>query len=164
MSAPGPAPSLQLSSYGQPLQPGSGPHDCRQSSHGCCPDGHTASLGPQWQGCPGASLCQQSRWVPLPPPQVREGRCVFRVGVSDGRGSVSAQSGWGGLAELRSGTPGLLCLSCPVWAELGTWLPPPPTELPPPPTELPNLLGGGKSPPPPPPAARSLCGDQPVEM
>ncbi|OWK09764.1 hypothetical protein Celaphus_00006015, partial [Cervus elaphus hippelaphus] len=95
VSAPGPAPSLQLSSYGQPLQPGSGPHDCRQSSHGCCPDGHTASLGPQWQGCPGASLCQQSRWVPLPPPQVREGRCVFRVGVSDGRGSVSAQSGFG---------------------------------------------------------------------
>ncbi|KAM9714065.1 papilin isoform 6-T7 [Dama dama] len=62
VSAPGPAPSLQLSSYGQPLQPGSGPHDCRQSSHGCCPDGHTASLGPQWQGCPGASLCQQSRF------------------------------------------------------------------------------------------------------
>ncbi|XP_070325697.1 papilin isoform X6 [Odocoileus virginianus] len=62
LSAPGPAPSLQLSSYGQLLQPGSGPHDCRQSSHGCCPDGHTASLGPQWQGCPGASLCQQSRF------------------------------------------------------------------------------------------------------
>ncbi|XP_065796332.1 papilin isoform X6 [Muntiacus reevesi] len=62
LSAPGPAPSPRLSPHGQPLQPGSGPQDCRQSSHGCCPDGHTASLGPQWQGCPGASLCQQSRF------------------------------------------------------------------------------------------------------
>ncbi|XP_024853900.1 papilin isoform X3 [Bos taurus] len=62
LSAPGPALSLQLSSYQQPLRPGSGPRDCRLSSHGCCPDGHTMSLGPQWQGCPGASSCQQSRF------------------------------------------------------------------------------------------------------
>lgn len=77
LPAPGPAPSLRHSSHRQPLRSGLGPRDCRHSPHGCCPDGHTASLGPQWQGCPGAS-CQQSRWVPLPSPQVEEGRCVFR--------------------------------------------------------------------------------------
>nr|XP_054522060.1 papilin isoform X8 [Pan troglodytes] len=60
LSALGPAPSLQQPPYQQPLWSGSGPHDCRHSPHGCCPDGHTASLGPQWQGCPGAP-CQQSR-------------------------------------------------------------------------------------------------------
>nr|XP_017513082.2 papilin isoform X13 [Manis javanica] len=59
--APGPGPSLQQSPHRQPLQAGSMPWDCRHSPHGCCPDGHTASLGPQWQGCPGAS-CQQSRY------------------------------------------------------------------------------------------------------
>ena len=88
LSAPGPAPSLQLSSHGQPLQPGSGPHDCRQSAHGCCPDGHTASLGPQWQGCPGAASCQQGRWAPPPSPgqsrrvYLRGGGCLCseRVG------------------------------------------------------------------------------------
>lgn len=98
LSAPGPAPSLQLSSYRQPLRPGSGPRNCRQSSHGCCPDGHTASLGPQWQGCPGASSCQQSRWVPFPAPQIREGRAglcsgwvgwVSRAPEQDSRAVVS---------------------------------------------------------------------------
>lgn len=58
--APGPASSLQQSRNQQPLWSGSGRPDCRHSPHGCCPDGLTASLGPQWQGCPGAS-CQQSR-------------------------------------------------------------------------------------------------------
>ncbi|XP_057586709.1 papilin isoform X2 [Hippopotamus amphibius kiboko] len=73
LPAPGPAPSLQHSSHRQPLQPGSGPRDCRHSPHGCCPDGHTASLGPQWQGCPGAS-CQQSRF----------GCCPDGVSVAEG--------------------------------------------------------------------------------
>ncbi|XP_060031479.1 papilin isoform X2 [Erinaceus europaeus] len=55
LPASGPAPSLQ-----QPLGSDLGGRDCRHSPHGCCPDGHTASLGPQWQGCPGTS-CEQSR-------------------------------------------------------------------------------------------------------
>lgn len=58
--APGPASSLQQSPNQQALWSGPGAPDCRHSPHGCCPDGLTASLGPQWQGCPGAS-CQQSR-------------------------------------------------------------------------------------------------------
>ncbi|XP_042636957.1 papilin [Orycteropus afer afer] len=61
LSAPGLAPSLQQSPLQQPLWSGSGRQDCRHSPHGCCPDGHTASLGPQWQGCPGVS-CEQSRY------------------------------------------------------------------------------------------------------
>ncbi|KAI5232052.1 Papilin [Manis pentadactyla] len=70
---PGPGPSLQQSPHRQPLQAGSMPWDCRHSPHGCCPDGHTVSLGPQWQGCPGAS-CQQSRY----------GCCPDGVSVADG--------------------------------------------------------------------------------
>ncbi|XP_006884852.1 PREDICTED: papilin [Elephantulus edwardii] len=63
MSAPGPAPSLQQSTYQQPPRWGSGPQDCRHSPHGCCPDGHTASRGPHWEGCPGVGVaCQQSRY------------------------------------------------------------------------------------------------------
>ncbi|XP_038401111.1 papilin isoform X3 [Canis lupus familiaris] len=57
----GPAPALPQSPHQKPLQSGLAPQDCRHSAYGCCPDGHTASLGPQWQGCPGDS-CQQSRY------------------------------------------------------------------------------------------------------
>ncbi|KAM5273573.1 LOW QUALITY PROTEIN: papilin [Ctenodactylus gundi] len=58
LSVPGPAISLQ-----QSLRSGLGAQDCRRSPHGCCPDGHTVSLGPQWQGCPGIrAWCQQSRY------------------------------------------------------------------------------------------------------
>ncbi|XP_021574040.1 papilin [Carlito syrichta] len=57
---PGAAPSVWQAPHTQQLPSGSGPRDCRHSPHGCCPDGHTASLGPQWQGCPGTP-CQQSR-------------------------------------------------------------------------------------------------------
>ncbi|XP_054423289.1 papilin isoform X2 [Pteronotus mesoamericanus] len=73
LPAPGPASSLQQSPDQQPLWSGSGSQDCRRSPHGCCPDGHTASLGPQWQGCPGAS-CQQSRY----------GCCPDGVSVAEG--------------------------------------------------------------------------------
>ncbi|XP_004754894.2 papilin isoform X5 [Mustela putorius furo] len=70
---PGLAPSLPQSPHQQPLRPGLAPQDCRHSPYGCCPDGHTASLGPQWQGCPGAS-CQQSRY----------GCCPDGVSVAEG--------------------------------------------------------------------------------
>lgn len=63
LSSAGRAPTLQRPPHQPPLRPSSGPRDCRHSPHGCCPDGHTPSLGPQWQGCPlaGAS-CLQSRY------------------------------------------------------------------------------------------------------
>ncbi|XP_021057219.1 papilin isoform X1 [Mus pahari] len=63
LSTAGRVPTLQRPPHQPPLRPGSGPRDCRHSPHGCCPDGHTPSLGPQWQGCPlaGAS-CLQSRY------------------------------------------------------------------------------------------------------
>ncbi|XP_053459395.1 papilin isoform X3 [Nycticebus coucang] len=73
LSALGPPPTLHQSLVRQYPQSGLGPHDCRRSPHGCCPDGHTASLGPQWQGCPGAS-CQQSRY----------GCCPDGVSVAEG--------------------------------------------------------------------------------
>ncbi|KAM7156010.1 papilin isoform 4-T4 [Molossus nigricans] len=73
LPAPGPVSSLQQSSSQQALWSGSGPQDCRHSLYGCCPDGHTASLGPQWQGCSGAS-CQQSRY----------GCCPDGVSVAEG--------------------------------------------------------------------------------
>nr|XP_045010004.1 papilin [Jaculus jaculus] len=60
---PGQDPPLQQPPYRPPPRYHSGARDCRHSPHGCCPDGHTPSLGPQWQGCPlaGAS-CQHSRY------------------------------------------------------------------------------------------------------
>uniref|UniRef100_A0A452TUX8 Papilin, proteoglycan like sulfated glycoprotein n=1 Tax=Ursus maritimus TaxID=29073 RepID=A0A452TUX8_URSMA len=70
---PGLAPSLPQSPHRQPLRSGLAPQDCRHSPYGCCPDGHTTSLGPQWQGCPGAS-CQQSRY----------GCCPDGVSVAEG--------------------------------------------------------------------------------
>lgn len=62
LSPAGRAPTLQHPPHRAPSRPSSGSRDCRHSPHGCCPDGHTPSLGPQWQGCPlaGAS-CLQSR-------------------------------------------------------------------------------------------------------
>ncbi|KAM5178036.1 papilin [Callospermophilus lateralis] len=75
LSALGPAPSLQQSPHWLPPRSGSGTSDCRHSPHGCCPDGQTASLGPQWQGCPGTgALCQQSRY----------GCCPDGVSVAEG--------------------------------------------------------------------------------
>ncbi|KFO24233.1 papilin isoform X2 [Fukomys damarensis] len=57
-SPPGQTPSLQ-----QPPRSGLRAHNCRHSTYGCCPDGHTASLGPQGQGCPRTEAwCQQSRY------------------------------------------------------------------------------------------------------
>ncbi|XP_064427363.1 papilin isoform X2 [Mirounga angustirostris] len=70
---PGLAPSLPQSPHRQPLRSGLAPQDCRQSPYGCCPDGHTTSLGPQRQGCPGTS-CQQSRY----------GCCPDGVSVAEG--------------------------------------------------------------------------------
>lgn len=120
LSALGPAASLQQPLHQQPLQSGSGPHDCRHSPHGCCPDGHTASLGPQWQGCPGVP-CQQSRWVletGLPPaPSKREGEAPW---VSQ---HLWSEEGWGGRAQLRNRMPTLSSLRCPEHGILGTWLP-----------------------------------------
>ncbi|XP_026967505.1 papilin isoform X3 [Sagmatias obliquidens] len=84
LPAPGPAPSLRHSSHRQPLRSGLGPRDCRHSPHGCCPDGHTASLGPQWQGCPGAS-CQQSRF----------GCCPDGVSVAEGPHQAGCVSSYG---------------------------------------------------------------------
>ncbi|XP_054571909.1 papilin [Eptesicus fuscus] len=85
LPAPGPASSLPQSPKQQPLWSGSGPQDCRHSPHGCCPDGHTASLGPQWQGCPGAS-CQQSRY----------GCCPDGVSVAEGPHQAGCAKSYGG--------------------------------------------------------------------
>ncbi|NXF05367.1 PPN protein, partial [Smithornis capensis] len=38
-----------------------GSQDCHQSSHGCCPDGHTPASGPLGRGCP-LSTCHQNRY------------------------------------------------------------------------------------------------------
>ncbi|KAM9091000.1 papilin isoform 5-T6 [Megaptera novaeangliae] len=84
LPAPGPAPSLRHSSHRQSLRSGLAPRDCRHSPHGCCPDGHTASLGPQWQGCPGAS-CQQSRF----------GCCPDGVSVAEGPHQAGCASTYG---------------------------------------------------------------------
>ncbi|XP_059951868.1 papilin [Mesoplodon densirostris] len=84
LPAPGPALSLRHSSHQQPLRSGLGSRDCRHSPHGCCPDGHTASLGPQWQGCPGAS-CQQSRF----------GCCPDGVSVAEGPHQAGCASSYG---------------------------------------------------------------------
>ncbi|NWY43688.1 PPN protein, partial [Sylvia atricapilla] len=48
---------------GFPQEPpaGSGPQGCRQSPHGCCPDGHTPAAGPLGRGCP-SSTCHQNRY------------------------------------------------------------------------------------------------------
>ncbi|XP_051052278.1 papilin [Phodopus roborovskii] len=63
LSAAGQVPTLQHPPHRPPLRPSSGPRDCRHNPHGCCPDGRTPSLGPQWQGCPLAgALCLQSRY------------------------------------------------------------------------------------------------------
>ncbi|XP_062947956.1 papilin isoform X2 [Cynocephalus volans] len=85
LSAQGPAPSLQQFPHWQPLRSSPGSLDCRQSPHGCCPDGYTASLGPQWQGCPSTS-CLQSRY----------GCCPDGVSVAEGpyhAGCTSSYSG-----------------------------------------------------------------------
>ncbi|XP_051004198.1 papilin [Acomys russatus] len=75
LSSSGRVPTLQHPPHRPPPRPSPGPRDCRHSPHGCCPDGHTPSLGPQWQGCPlaGAS-CLQSRY----------GCCPDGVSVAEG--------------------------------------------------------------------------------
>ncbi|XP_069321199.1 papilin isoform X2 [Eulemur rufifrons] len=95
LSAPGPAPALQQSLLQQPPQSGSGPSDCRRSPHGCCPDGHTASLGPQWQGCPVAS-CQQSRY----------GCCPDGVSVAEGPHHAGCTRSYGRGGDNTGSRPG----------------------------------------------------------
>nr|XP_044629884.1 papilin isoform X7 [Equus asinus] len=93
LPALGLAPSLQPSPHQQPLQSGLGPRDCRHSPYGCCPDGHTASLGPEWQGCPGAS-CQQSRY----------GCCPDGMSVAEGPHQAGCARSYGGDARNRLGS------------------------------------------------------------
>ncbi|NXN01937.1 PPN protein, partial [Sylvia borin] len=48
-------------SFPQESPAGSGSQGCRQSPHGCCPDGHTPAAGPLGRGCP-SSTCHQNRY------------------------------------------------------------------------------------------------------
>ncbi|NXM53236.1 PPN protein, partial [Illadopsis cleaveri] len=48
-------------SFSQEPPAGTGSQGCRQSLHGCCPDGHTPASGPLGRGCP-ASTCHQNRY------------------------------------------------------------------------------------------------------
>ncbi|NXB20945.1 PPN protein, partial [Rhagologus leucostigma] len=48
-------------SFSQDPPAGAGSQDCRQSPHGCCPDGHTPASGPLGRGCP-FSTCHQNRY------------------------------------------------------------------------------------------------------
>ncbi|NWR10932.1 PPN protein, partial [Paradoxornis webbianus] len=48
-------------SFSQGPPAGSGSQDCRQSPHGCCPDGHTPASGPLRRGCP-SGTCHQNRY------------------------------------------------------------------------------------------------------
>ncbi|XP_027624907.1 LOW QUALITY PROTEIN: papilin [Tupaia chinensis] len=99
LSARGPAPSLQQSPHRLPPGSSSGPGDCRYSPHGCCPDGHTASLGPQWQGCPGVS-CQQSRYGCCPDGvSVAEGPHHAGCMRSNGGDNTSGRPGWRAVAS-----------------------------------------------------------------
>lgn len=119
LSAAGRAPILQHPPHRPPLRPNSGPRDCRHSPHGCCPDGHTPSLGPQWQGCPLAgALCLQSRWVgPL-----------FFLSRQEDEGRAGQR--WAGPASLpRADLPSLGFLRCPDCAILGGWISLPPDGL-----------------------------------
>ncbi|NXH11724.1 PPN protein, partial [Bucco capensis] len=52
--------SYQLSLSEDPTA-GTDFQDCHQSSHGCCPDGHTPASGPLGRGCP-FSTCHQNRY------------------------------------------------------------------------------------------------------
>uniref|UniRef100_A0A8C5JYW4 Papilin n=1 Tax=Jaculus jaculus TaxID=51337 RepID=A0A8C5JYW4_JACJA len=93
---PGQDPPLQQPPYRPPPRYLSGARDCRHSPHGCCPDGHTPSLGPQWQGCPlaGAS-CQHSRY----------GCCPDGVSMAEGPQQAGcARSHGGGKSGSRPGS------------------------------------------------------------
>ncbi|XP_023443612.2 papilin isoform X2 [Dasypus novemcinctus] len=83
-------PRLQQALQRQPPLSGSGPRDCRHAPHGCCPDGHTASLGPQWQGCPG-TLCQQSRYGCCAD-GVTAAEGPHQAGCAEARGSANSGS------------------------------------------------------------------------
>ncbi|XP_066134568.1 papilin [Saccopteryx bilineata] len=99
LPAPVPTSSLQPSPHQQPLWSGLGPRDCRHSPHGCCPDGHTVSLGPQWQGCPGAS-CEQSRYGCCPD-GVSAAEGPHQAGCTRSPSSADSRSwpGWRGAAS-----------------------------------------------------------------
>ncbi|XP_008270321.3 papilin [Oryctolagus cuniculus] len=78
------------------VQPPPRSRDCRHSPHGCCPDGYTASLGPQWQGCPGPRVsCQQSRY----------GCCPDGVSVAQGPQQAGCERPYGG-GDSRGSRPG----------------------------------------------------------
>ncbi|XP_058511180.1 papilin [Ochotona princeps] len=92
---PGPNPGTQPPRPQPPLRSGPGPHDCRHSPHGCCPDGYTTSLGPQWQGCPGPrASCQQSRY----------GCCPDGVSMAQGPQQAGCARSYGG--DSRANRPG----------------------------------------------------------
>lgn len=85
--------------------------DCRQSSHGCClARPHTASLGPQWQGCPGSSLVSAEQVGASPPPgsEGRAGLCsewvgwVSRAPEQDSRAVVAELPSVGRTGDLAS--------------------------------------------------------------
>ncbi|XP_048218195.1 papilin isoform X3 [Perognathus longimembris pacificus] len=91
VSPPGPA----RSPHQLPPRSSSGPGDCRHSPHGCCPDGRSVSLGPQWQGCPGAGAsCQQSRYGCCPDGvSAAEGPQQAGCGRSYSRGNTGSRPG-----------------------------------------------------------------------
>lgn len=65
-ASPGPCPVSAAPHTSSLCDRALGPATADRAPTGAALTATIAFLGPQWQGCPGASSCQQSRWVPLP--------------------------------------------------------------------------------------------------
>ncbi|XP_069999257.1 agrin isoform X5 [Penaeus vannamei] len=89
---------------------------CRQSSYGCCPDGKSAALGPNYGGCPSICQCHKlGAYDEVCDPVTNQCRCKPGVG---GTKCDRCEPGFWGLPRIQRGSKGCLPCGCSLFGSV----------------------------------------------
>ncbi|XP_066971041.1 LOW QUALITY PROTEIN: agrin-like [Macrobrachium rosenbergii] len=89
---------------------------CRQESFGCCPDGKTAALGPNYAGCPSICQCHKlGAHDEICDPMTNQCRCKPGVG---GTKCDRCEPGFWGLPRIQLGSTGCLPCGCSLFGSV----------------------------------------------
>ncbi|XP_037796396.1 agrin-like [Penaeus monodon] len=89
---------------------------CRQASYGCCPDGKSAALGPNYGGCPSICQCHKlGAYDEVCDPVTNQCRCKPGVG---GTKCDRCEPGFWGLPRIQRGSKGCLPCGCSLFGSV----------------------------------------------